>query len=376
MSTALDDGGDDTRSKSFNWWRSAEEFDENGHFKVEPTSASELTPKLKLLREMERLARVAPEALDELRYKLASYRAGDLYLPTGGIKKEELEIPPLITILLMGFKSSGKSSLINLMYSVLGRAGLIPFAQTSRDSSKYSTMFLEEHNVLRSMRNGFCVFDSRGLDYDNVDEGLDDVCSWMKDGVRHYQQCWRPSDGDASSGLSWFDSPPRYAKRRVNCAVVVVSVAEIYGALKGGDPKPLEATKELFYCHALRKCYENPILVLTHGDLLSTNERLEGRLKICEFLGISESSGACDIVCLTESGFLADEYDPVVAYTLTEAIYRALLFSDRTHNPKKSFNDWFLLCSSWLMCYIAAFFAFLAYCFSRLADKTGNKLKR
>lgn len=122
------------------------------------------------------------------------------------------------------------------------------------DSSKYSTMFLEEHNVLRSMRNGFCVFDSRGLDYDNVDEGLDDVCSWMKDGVRHYQQCWRPSDGDASSGLSWFDSPPRYAKRRVNCAVVVVSVAEIYGALKGGDPKPLEATKELFYCHAIRKC--------------------------------------------------------------------------------------------------------------------------
>lgn len=121
---------------------------------------------------------------------------------------------------------------------------------------------------------------------------------------------------------------------------------------------------------------ENPILVLTHGDLLSTNERLEGRLKICEFLGISESNGACDIVCLTESGFLADESDPVVAYTLTEAIYRALLFSDRTHNPKKSFNDWFLLCISWLMCYIAAFFAFLAYFFSRLANKTGNKLKR
>lgn len=132
---------DDTRSKSFCWWRSAEEFDEEGELKVEPSTVSELTPRLKLLREMERLARLAPEALDELRHKLASYRAGDLYLPTGGMMKEEMEIPPLITILLVGFKGSGKSSLINLMYSFLGRAGLIPFAQTSRKPSSFPLKF-------------------------------------------------------------------------------------------------------------------------------------------------------------------------------------------------------------------------------------------
>ena len=33
-------------------------------------------------------------------------------------------------------------------------------------------MFLEEHNVLRSMRSGFCVYDSRGVDLNRMREGL------------------------------------------------------------------------------------------------------------------------------------------------------------------------------------------------------------
>lgn len=60
-----------------------------------------------------------------------NYRAGDFWLPVGGIKKEDMEISPVITIVLVGLSASGKSSLINYMYSVLGRSGLIPFAQTS-----------------------------------------------------------------------------------------------------------------------------------------------------------------------------------------------------------------------------------------------------
>lgn len=110
------------------WWRRVEEFDENGNFKVE---ISDISPRIKVLREMERLALVSVEGLDDFRHKLLSYRAGDFWLPVGGVKKEEMEIPPTITILLTGLISSGKSSFINLMYSVLGRSGLIPFAQTS-----------------------------------------------------------------------------------------------------------------------------------------------------------------------------------------------------------------------------------------------------
>lgn len=118
------------RSSSFYWWKSLQEFDENGNFKINEMN-SPLTPRMRVVREMERLAFVSVEGFDDFRHKLLSYRAGDLWLPVGGIKKEEMDIPPVITVLLAGMKGSGKSSLINLMYSVLGRSGLIPFAQTS-----------------------------------------------------------------------------------------------------------------------------------------------------------------------------------------------------------------------------------------------------
>lgn len=115
------------------WWRSAAKFDECANLGIQ--NLSKVTPRLKVLREMERLALVAPEGLDELRQKLFNYRCGDFWVPTGGIKKEEMDIPPLNTILLVGFHNAGKSSLVNLMYSVLGRSGLIPFAETSSGKS-------------------------------------------------------------------------------------------------------------------------------------------------------------------------------------------------------------------------------------------------
>lgn len=133
-----DDIETDPASSAFCWWRSLEEFT-SGKWADRglPPDAVSLTPRLRVLREMERLALVAPEGLDELRHKLTSYRAGDLWLPTGGMKKEDMVIPPLVTVLLVGLCGAGKSALVNSMYSVLGRSGLIPFAQTSSKSLKF-----------------------------------------------------------------------------------------------------------------------------------------------------------------------------------------------------------------------------------------------
>ncbi|KAF9607195.1 hypothetical protein IFM89_033402 [Coptis chinensis] len=249
---------EDENESVFCWWRSAEEF-RDGHLDVDLSKLSSLTPRLKVLREMERLALVANEGLDDLRHKLLSYRSGDFWLPVGGFKKEEMNIPPTVTILLVGFSGSGKSSLVNLMYSVLGRSGLIPFAQTSRKSSGYTTMFMQEHNVLRSIRSGFCVYDSRGLDYKNVGESLEELTKWMVDGVYHHQLCCRPDDGELiredfmipSMGYPLLAS--RFKRRRLNYALVVANFAEIYKALTQGDLKALESTKELFNCPAIRK---------------------------------------------------------------------------------------------------------------------------
>ncbi|CAI9776204.1 unnamed protein product [Fraxinus pennsylvanica] len=316
------------------WWRMPEEFDENGHFKIGISDFSNLTPRFKVLREMERLAFVAVEGLEDLRHKLISYRSGDFWLPVGGIKKEDMDIPAVVTILLVGISGSGKSSFVNLMYNVLGRSGLIPFAQTSGESSNYTTMFLEEHNVLRSPRNGFCVYDTRGLDQNQMNYGLEDVSTWMATGVRHNQPCYRPGD-EISASMELSNS--RYVKRKVNCVMVVADLSEIHKAFKCGDLKPVEALRDLFHLPSIKKCNENPMLILTHGDTLNAEDRINGRLKICEYLGIPETTGAYDIPCLTEQGILPDESDPVTSFAMTEAICRALLQSDRTFIPKRKF---------------------------------------
>ncbi|CDO98801.1 unnamed protein product [Coffea canephora] len=323
---------------------------------------------------MERLAFVAPEGLDDLRHKLITYGSGDFWLPVGGIKKEDLDIPPVITILLAGLTSSGKSSLVNMMYSVLGRSGLIPFAQTSGGSSHRSrTVFLEEHIVVRSARSGFCVFDTRGLDCNQMNAGLEDVSTWMSLGVRQNQPCCRPGDemlGTATAVRgSSFNTSSRYMNRRVNCAMVVANLAEIHKAFRSGDLKPVEAIRALFQYPCIQKCNESPILILTHGDMLSTEDRINSRLKICEYMGISETSGAYDIACLTEQGILPDEADAVTAFALTEAVYRSLMVSDRCHLPKKRFKDWIWLLVSWIMGCIASFFRFLANLFSKFDHK-------
>lgn len=128
----VDDENDcESCSLAYFWWRTAAKFDECAKLKLDFPDVSILTPRLRLLRELERLAFIAPDGLNELRHKLLRYNSGDFWVPTGGINKEDIDIPPMNTILLVGFTGSGKSSLINLMYSILGWSGLITFAQTS-----------------------------------------------------------------------------------------------------------------------------------------------------------------------------------------------------------------------------------------------------
>ncbi|XP_016477353.2 uncharacterized protein LOC107798837 [Nicotiana tabacum] len=358
------------------WWKSAAKFDECVKFKFEMPNLSKMTPTLKVLREMERLALMSSESLDELRQKLMSYRAGDFWVPIGGINKEDMDIPPLNTIVLVGFHNAGKSSLVNLMYSVLGRSGLIPFAQTSSGiASAYTSLIMEEHNVLRSTRSGFCIYDTRGFDYDKVDEGLQELKEWMSDGVHHKKLCSRPGDILPKLDSKLEDASSMFVKRKVNCVMLVANASEIYKSLRVGDLKPLDALKQLFCSPVLKKSSGNPMLILTHGDKLSTEDRIDCRLKICKHLGTSETTGTYDIVCVTEYGLLADEYDPISAYAVTEAVYRALLVSDRAQRVKQKFLDWALFALSWLMCFLAGIFAFLAHVFNVLAQKHKGKLK-
>lgn len=118
----------------------------------------------------------------------------------------------------------------------------------------------------------------------------------MSEGIHHSQPCFRYNDrattaDDAAMENVTLRSSSNFLQREVNCVMVVANIAQIYKALKAGDLKPLEATRQLFSFPALRKSKENPLLILTHGDLLSTEERSDGRMKICEHLGTSRNIG-------------------------------------------------------------------------------------
>ena len=323
---STDEERDESKNAVFqHWWRTSDDSaDENSHLKLDLSDISKLTPRLKLCRELERLALISQEGLDDLRHKLITYRSGDFWLPVGGIKKEDMDIPPIISILLVGLPGSGKSSLVNLMYSVLGRSGLVPFAQTSSmltpsfvlcnctstlkmlsefvflgDSSSYTTMFMEEHNVLRSMRSGFCVYDTRGLDEDYLSNGLEEVSRWMTEGVQHNQLCYRPGDGTHGSTINLplgsLVSSARFARRRVNCVLVVANLAETYKAFKCGDLAPVQAIREIFHFPSIRKSSKltSPLNLsnLQHGSYICnlksevfTKTTLESDILLYEWL--------------------------------------------------------------------------------------------
>lgn len=115
-------------------------------------------------------------------------------------------------------------------------------------------MFLEEHNVLRSPRSGLCVFDSRGFDQVRMDEGLDEVSTWMIEGVRHNQPCYRLGEDDHHNmnGSSTVRNSSRYVKRRVNCVMIVADLLQIHEAFKSGDLNPIEALRDLFRLDSIK----------------------------------------------------------------------------------------------------------------------------
>ncbi|PKU86768.1 uncharacterized protein LOC110104421 [Dendrobium catenatum] len=383
------DGDSEPGVPCFCWWRSLPEYEAGAGLET-PKAANTrtATARMRVVRELERLAAAASESIDELRHRLLTYKAGDLWFPAGGITKQDTDIPPVITLLLLGFAGVGKSSLVNLMYSVLGRSGFVPFAHTSSPAGKEGrTLNLEEHNVLRSMKSGFCVFDSPGLDYDHISEGFDEVSHWVEDGVRHRQLC-HMSPSSSSSSFPSFPSTStstsssaaagnRFMRRRVNCAFVVANLSELHSSLASGHLQPLDATRQLFHHPSIREsCNDAPILILTHGDELTEDERIDTRVALCDYLGVAETSGVYDIPCLNEHGVHIDEFEPVTAYAVAEAVYRALVVADRCHPPKPGLKDWLLVALSWAMCALSAFFAFLSCFCSKLAKLNRDYQKK
>lgn len=117
-------------------------------------------------------------------------------------------------------------------------------------------MYLEEHNVLRSPRSGLCVYDTRGLEQDQMEEGMYEVFRWMWNGVLHNQPCYRSGDDDHRFKGSTVTSSSRYVRRKVNCVMVVADLSQIHKAFESGDLKPVEALRALFHLECIKNSSE------------------------------------------------------------------------------------------------------------------------
>ncbi|XP_050936012.1 uncharacterized protein LOC103497586 isoform X4 [Cucumis melo] len=231
--------------------------------------------------------RTRSENLKQAKQKNLSYSPGAWIEQVGGMKLSDYDIPQTISLILIGPKGSGKSSLINRISKVFEEDHFAPErAQVSCNSSgEGGTFFLHEYMILRKSKS-FCLYDTRGLS-DDPSDNIETLKQWMSKGVRHVL---KSIDGD--------DKQKDYDR--------VITTAFNCPYLSYGDDKP--------------------VVVLTHGDLLSFADRVRVRGHLGNLLGIPSTKQIFDI---------PDRYDPVTELTIIDMLHYCLEHADKNLPHKR-----------------------------------------
>ncbi|KAH0663530.1 hypothetical protein KY290_030369 [Solanum tuberosum] len=235
--------------------------------------------------------------LKEAKSKILSYTPGSWIEEVGGMKASDYNIPKKMTLLLIGPRGSGKSCLINKISRVFDDDPFTPErAQVSYSSDGDGTYFLHEYTMPKGS-SSFCLYDTRGLS-DDLNENKKIVDRWMTKGVRHGKLIMRDSD-DAHPKSNV--SRNRYCASEtnvVNCVIFVVSAVQILQSMDSDDETKRQQTRAVatnFKYPLLSFKDEKPIVVLTHGDLLSLSDRTRIRMHLGQLLGIHPKKQIFDI---------------------------------------------------------------------------------
>eukprot|EP00250_Pteridium_aquilinum_P016613 c23196_g1_i1 orf=337-1683(-) len=254
------------------------------------------------------------QSLEDMREWIKSYRPGDCIYKVGGMSRSGFAIPEATTLLIVGPVGSGKSCLINNMIRVLDNVTSgFNRAQTYVESENGS-LFLQEYFLYKDAKH-FCVFDSRGFSKTDVIEDLDIVKGWMTDGICHGEAVCRPSDskmiGEAIEGRGRQGHYNWTVKRRVDFVIFVVNAFTVYGMIKSHDLRALESLAVLYSSPFLSFKDDVPVVVMTHGDKLSPQDRVFTRIFIGELFGVSPVDQVFDISCFTERSVHPGDVDTV-----------------------------------------------------------------
>ncbi|XP_027335108.1 uncharacterized protein LOC113849408 [Abrus precatorius] len=247
---------------------------------------------------------IRSEDLKEAKENILSYKPGAWIEKVGGLKLRDYDVPKTTCLLLVGPSGSGKSSLINRISKVFENDKFAPArAQESYNSlTGDGTYFLQEYMIPRDS-NSICLYDTRSLaDTSHQNENIKMLKSWMTKGVHHGELVVRKTDNQKlrkslkgkAHKKGYFSS----MTRKVNFVIYVVNGLLVLKAMENTsalETQYIETIVSTFNCPFLSFKDDKPVLVFTHGDLLSFSDRARVHAHLGKLLGIPPTKQIFDI---------------------------------------------------------------------------------
>ncbi|XP_058087168.1 uncharacterized protein LOC131234364 isoform X2 [Magnolia sinica] len=212
--------------------------------------------------------------VQEIKEEILRYKPGSFLEEAGGLQRSDYDIPKTTTLLLIGPRGSGKSSLVNKISRFLEHDEFASErAQVSYNLSGDGTHFLHEYMIPKGSTS-FSVFDTRSLSEDSS-ENFKLLRNWMTKGVQHGRMVMRNSDSPTVKTI--MKNKARHTlhssskKRMVNFVIFVVDGVSVLKAMTDEDSTQ--------YTKTVSKAFNYPYLSFKDNNDVPTDTAIVKMLR-------------------------------------------------------------------------------------------------